>query len=83
MYQFHVGPGHGWVEVPLFELQKIGIQDKISKYSYRFGDTCYLEEDCDAPRFDDAYTKFYGKKPEIITKIHDDDSFIRNLPRYW
>lgn len=40
-------PGHAWARVPKKQLQKLGISDKISAYSYQRGDYAYLEEDCD------------------------------------
>lgn len=82
IYTFHIDPGHGWVEVPYSELVELGIQDTISKYSYRDGNTCYLEEDCDAGRWEDAYTAKYGK-PVYSDKHHDDSCFIRDLLHYW
>jgi len=44
-YTYHNDPGHGWVEVPLTEVKRLGL--KISPYSYRRGAMAYLEEDCD------------------------------------
>ena len=44
-YTYHNDPGHGWVEVPLTEIKRLGL--KISPYSYRWGPMAYLEEDCD------------------------------------
>lgn len=40
-------PGHGWVAVKRTVLIKLGIEHKISSYSYQRGQTVYLEEDCD------------------------------------
>jgi hypothetical protein len=50
-YKFHIDPGHGWLEVPMAELEELGIADHISSCSYRYGDTAYLEEDCDFATF--------------------------------
>ena len=44
---FYCDPGHGWVKVPIKTLLKLGIADKISRYSYQRGLYAYLEEDCD------------------------------------
>jgi hypothetical protein len=46
--------GHGWLSVPLEELKKLGIADKISAYSYITAKRAYLEEDVDAATFLDA-----------------------------
>ena len=51
MYRFFNDPGHGWLEVPLKELQELGLVGKISAYSYRQGSNAYLEEDCDMTAF--------------------------------
>jgi hypothetical protein len=46
---FHVysDPGHGWCKVHKKLLVKLGIENKITTYSYMRGDYAYLEEDCD------------------------------------
>jgi hypothetical protein len=41
-------PGHGWVAIKRDVLIKLGIEHKVSYYSYQRGQTVYLEEDCDA-----------------------------------
>jgi len=38
----------------LSELERLGITQKISRYSYAKGDIAYLEEDCDLPVYLDA-----------------------------
>jgi hypothetical protein len=43
----YTDPGHGWAKVKRAELKELGIEDKISPYSYQKGKTVYLEEDCD------------------------------------
>jgi len=53
-YYFYSDPGHGWLAVNYDELVELGIQDKISSYSYVKGNTVYLEEDCDMSHFMDA-----------------------------
>ena len=34
-YTFYEDPGHGWLAVPMEQLVKLGIADKISSCSYR------------------------------------------------
>ena len=48
-YTFYTDPGHGWLSVPVKELQELGIMDKISACSYLSPrhEVAYLEEDCD------------------------------------
>lgn len=43
----YADPGHAWARVPFALLYKLGIQDKITPYSYMRGAYAYLEEDCD------------------------------------
>jgi hypothetical protein len=40
-------PGHGWVKVPVALLERFGIADKITPFSYRRKSYAYLEEDND------------------------------------
>lgn len=40
-------PGHAWAKVPKSLLIDLGIDQKISRYSYKRGDFAYLEEDMD------------------------------------
>lgn len=54
VFDFISDPGHGWLKVPYKLLETLGIQNKISHYSYRTREDAYLEEDCDAPLFLDS-----------------------------
>jgi hypothetical protein len=56
-YIFHEDPGHGWLEVGRDELKRLGILQKISRYSYQKGDRVFLEEDLDAGIFVKAKKK--------------------------
>lgn len=47
-------PGHGWAAVPLTLLERLGLLDQITTYSYMRGRFAYLEEDCDLDRFMNA-----------------------------
>ncbi len=76
-YRFITDPGHGWLEVPLSELVDLGIAQDISKCSYLSANgIAYLEEDCDAPRFNDAKGEF------DIDTVHQEQTFVRTLPHY-
>ena len=48
---FYTDPGHGWLKVSIADLERLGLDESISKYSYMRGDYAYLEEDCDASLF--------------------------------
>jgi len=45
--KFYSDAGHGWAKVHKEFLAKLGIENKITSYSYERGDYAYLEEDCD------------------------------------
>ena len=47
-FTFFNDPGHGWMKVPRKLLVDLGVESKISTYSYQKGDFVYLEEDSDA-----------------------------------
>jgi hypothetical protein len=63
---FHSDAGHGWLAVKIKHLQELGLQDKITMYSYTKGDTVYLEEDYDMMQFCQA-----AKERDIEIKIKD------------
>lgn len=48
---FYSDPGHGWLAVPLPLLERLGLLDQITTYSYMRGMLAHLEEDCDASLF--------------------------------
>lgn len=87
-FNHHFDPGHSWIEVPYDLIDELGVSHKISGYSYRDRGTCYLEEDCDAPVFIDAWMTHY-KEPKFPTQDvnhdgwNDPECFIRELPRYF
>jgi hypothetical protein len=81
-YRFINDPGHGWLEVPTAELITLGIADTISSCSYQSRDRrmAYLEEDCDAPRFDHAMASAGITWEHVYTYL--DPCFVRQLPSY-
>jgi hypothetical protein len=77
-YTFFEDPGHGWMEVPVEDLQELGVDlDTISDCSYHNNDVVYLEEDCDAGIFMEAYKTKYGELPKY--NLNYNGTFIRNL----
>ena len=80
-YAFISDLGHAWLEVPMSMLQYLGIKNKISNYSYLKNGVAYLEEDCDAPIFLDAYRNRYGFRPRFVEE-HQEVTPIRDYPRY-
>lgn len=52
--KFYADPGHGWLAVKRSMLHQLGIEDRITPYSYQRGSTVYLEEDRDFSAFHHA-----------------------------
>jgi len=80
-YVFYEDPGHGWLKVPLKELEELGIADKISAYSYMKGSHAYLEEDRDAPIFK-KMMEAEGRTVELDVNFSNRSSRIRRYPGY-
>lgn len=80
-FKFYSDAGHAWVAVKKSLLVELGIDKKISNFSYMKGQTAYLEEDCDAYRFHQAM-EARGTKPEYVEVDHGMRSPIRNYPRF-
>ena len=75
-------PAHGWVQVPLHILISLGIEDKISSYSYQKGENVYLEEDADASLFIETFKKVNGCLPTFKDSYTNRQSKIRNYDSY-
>lgn len=80
-FVFHSDPGHAWLEVSVQKLWSVGLRPQdFSVYSYRRGDRCFLEEDCDAPLFLETYRKVFGERPMFKEVNMDRQHWIRDLP---
>lgn len=55
--KFYTDPGHGWIAVKRKLVDQYMADDAVTCYSYMKGQTVYLEEDYDAPRFLEAVKK--------------------------
>ena len=74
-------PGHGWLEVPVKMLAELGIQDKITSYSYRKGTMVYLEEDLDMHTF---MTACYANKQLVeLDEVYQERTAIRGYDQYF
>jgi hypothetical protein len=79
MYEYHYDGGHGWLKVPMSEIEELGDKVDITSYSYRKDGYAYLEEDWDATQFMVAK----GITMQEVTSVDDgDDSIIRTYPRF-
>lgn len=76
--------GHGWLRVSVAELINLGIEDKISAYSYVSPDRkwAYLEEDCDTGTY--LQKKGWGAAEwqKNVKKRYSDRSSVRNYDSY-
>lgn len=52
-----VDSGHAWLRVLKRHVNELGLQDKISDFSFQNDAYVYLEEDCDAPKYLEAINK--------------------------
>jgi hypothetical protein len=80
-YNSFADSGHGWLRVKITELNKLGVADTISEYSYKNGGYAYLEEDSDAPLFLNA-KKERNEKVEIVFHQSNSVSKIRSYDSY-
>lgn len=81
-FVFHGDPGHAWLEVTNADLKEVGLSHKdFTCYSYVLGERLFLEEDCDAGTFLNAYAEKFGKNITFDEKIIDIDHPIRGLAR--
>ena len=88
-------PAHGWIGVPESELIGLGIQNKITPYSYRDQSVVWLEEDCDVATWLHALAKRDGHQNDVqgmYTRMLDEgqinvssveQTYITDLPSYY
>lgn len=78
---YYNDPGHGWVKVKRDLLDRLGIAEKVSPYSYEYGDHAYLEEDCDTTLLLNTLDE-RGIKWELIRHYSNKQSRIRGYNSY-
>jgi len=81
-FSYYRDAGHGWIAVKKNILEKIGIADKITNYSYKRGKMAYLEEDCDMSTFIKAFRQHFGWEPNISVVDHGNYSWVRSQETY-
>ena len=81
-YIWAIDAGHEWLAVKKQELVDLGIAHKISAYSYEKGATAYLEGDCDAALFFEAYKNKHGVDPQTKQGKHWDRQPCRSFASY-
>lgn len=77
-YRFISDPGHGWLEVTMAEVRRLGV--KPSLYSYVNQNMVYLEEDCDAPAF--LQEKKRLGEAYCLAHVHEEPTPIRRYARF-
>ena len=50
-YLYEQDPGHGWLHVQRSEIERLGIAQQITPFSYQHNGMVFLEEDCDLSTF--------------------------------
>jgi hypothetical protein len=80
-YVYHQDSGHGWLEVPVREIKAMGLENRITPYSYLDRDKVYLEEDLDAGTFLDI-RKLLPKPVDFRNNYMDGMCYIRDFPHY-
>jgi len=82
-FTFAHDAGHGWLRVPHAMLMQLKIEWAISEYSYveatPLGDVYWLEEDCDAGLFIEAYRARFSCLPFIRHRDDGDYSPVRSM----
>ena len=68
---YFTDPGHGWLEVPKHLLVELGIQGDISSCSYMKDSLAYLEQDCDAGKFLQAYKAKHERIPSFKERFKE------------
>lgn len=81
-FKFHSDSRHGWLAVKKQYLIDLNIEKGISSFSYKNGNTVYLEEDSDAIKFIIAFEKKFNQSPKIVELKSKDHSHIRSFERY-
>jgi len=81
-YNFISDSGHGWLAVKKSHITELNLQDSISRFSYVKNNIIYLEEDCDANKFIQAYKNRFGYNPDYCESVVDGQSKIRRYEAY-
>lgn len=78
---YYQDPGHGWIKIHKKWLSLLGIEDKITRYSYQRKEYAYLEEDNDSSTLFEAAD---AKDIKIVIKAYNSNkqSKIRSYESY-
>jgi len=80
-FVFYADPGHGYLRVSLKILERLGIMNQISPFSFKSNYYAFLEEDMDMTTFVQAY-KADGQDAEFVVKNLDHEAGCRRYERF-
>jgi hypothetical protein len=85
-YRRFIDPGHSWTKVSLLEIDRLGLRNAISPYSYYFATSrgeawAYLEEDQDLDLFFQA-KQAVGEPVQYEDRHTNADSSIRRYQHF-
>jgi hypothetical protein len=85
--RFYEDGSHGWLQVPRSLVVAMGIEGKISGYSYQRLNDVYLEEDCDLSVFLNTLgiepgSALNGEFLKLCPKSYTDVCDVRSYERY-
>lgn len=80
-FDYVTDSSHGWLKVPMAELERLNIVDDISTCSYVKNDMAYLEEDSDMAIFLTA-RQAREEKVNLVEHARKGSSRIRNYPMF-
>lgn len=81
VFKFYSDSSHGWLAVKTKLLAELNLTNEISSSSYTKGQTNYLEEDSDLPKFTAAYQAKFGDFNTTAID-HGQRSWVRNMAPY-
>lgn len=74
----YTDPGHGWLKVPAASIKEVGLKAAdFSVYSYIDQGHMFLEEDCDAGKFLDAFARVHGVEAKHTVRTCNGHSRVR------
>lgn len=78
-FTVYTDPGHGWIKVPAASIKELGLKAAdFSVYSYIDDGHMFLEEDCDAGKFLDAFAAKHGFEAKQTVRSCNGQSRVRS-----
>lgn len=80
-FTLHTDLGHGWLEVPISLLDRLGLLRDISKYSKLANTSVYLEADCDMDKFIYKASKTFNITPQEVEASFVEKYTVKSIVR--